>query len=150
MTLADNPHFRPVANWEEAARILGYTPKVPARTAGAELQSLRIYVRDHKLRDVPAEQQSLEARYGEFVFTQVRCSEKEALRQTVEVVYGSDAEKALINGCEARVYELGPEPAPGDIDPRSPAVVVWCEGEMFYLLASDSMKLSELIRIALI
>jgi hypothetical protein len=46
------------------------------------------------------------------------------------------------------VYELGPEPPPDDIDGRSPSVVAWHDGEMFYLLASIEMAADVLVRIA--
>ncbi len=35
-----------------------------------------------------------------------------------------------------------------DIDGRSPSVVTWHDGEMFYLIASDKMSSAELGRIA--
>lgn len=38
--------------------------------------------------------------------------------------------------------------APDDIDGRSPAVVAWHDGEMFFLIASDQMSTAELIAVA--
>ena len=105
-------------------------------------------MRDYKLRELPAEDRTLEAHYGGFVFSQSRPGANEAPRQAIEVSYGSDAREARIVGREARVYELGPETAPDDIDGRSPAVAVWHDGEMFYLIASDQMAVDALIEIA--
>jgi len=49
---------------------------------------------------------------------------------------------------ERKIYELGPEPEPDDIDGRSPAVVVWADGELFCLVASSTMLVQELVKIA--
>jgi hypothetical protein len=38
---------------------------------------------------------------------------------------------------------------PGDIDGRSPAVVVWHDGAMIYLVASGELGANELSRIAM-
>jgi hypothetical protein len=48
-----------------------------------------------------------------------------------------------------RIYELGPEPAPDDIDGRTPAVVTWHDADLFFLVASDTMSSHELVRIAI-
>ena len=42
-----------------------------------------------------------------------------------------------------------PEPAPDDIDGRSPAIVAWHDGELFCLIASDTMSSDQLVRIAI-
>ena len=34
----------------------------------------------------------------------------------------------------ARIYELGPEPGPDDIDGRTPAVVTWHDADLFFLV----------------
>jgi hypothetical protein len=47
------------------------------------------------------------------------------------------------------VYELGPEPAPDDVDGRSPAVVAWHDAELFFLLASSETTADALVTIAL-
>jgi hypothetical protein len=72
----------------------------------------------------------------------------EARRLALHVSYGRDARAERIAGHDARVYELGPEPAPDDIDGRPPSVVVWHDAEMFYLIASDSLAAERLTRIA--
>lgn len=145
-----NPHFQPAADWESARALLTFTPVEPRHTAGLPLQSIAIHVRDHKMRELPIEDRSLEAYYGRFVLSQARKrTTREARRLALEVPYGSEPREALIAGLPARTYELGPEPEPGDIDGRPPAVVVWHDAEMFYLVASDQMQSEELLRIAL-
>ena len=44
--------------------------------------------------------------------------------------------------------ELGPEPPPDDIDGRSSAVIVWHDGDMFYLIASGEMSAGQLMPVA--
>jgi hypothetical protein len=56
--------------------------------------------------------------------------------------------QALVAGHEARFYELGPEVDPDDIDGRSPAVVVWHDDARFYFVASYTLRLDVLTRIA--
>ena len=51
-------------------------------------------------------------------------------------------------GSEGRGYDLGPDVRPGDIDARDPAVVAWCDGELFYLLASGECGADALRAIA--
>ena len=46
------------------------------------------------------------------------------------------------------MYELGPEPPPDDIDGRSPSVVTWQDGDMFYLVASSTLSSDDLVRVA--
>jgi hypothetical protein len=65
------------------------------------------------------------------------------------VSYGRDPREARIAGHEARVYELGPEPEPDDIDGGREAVVVWHDVGMFFLVASREMASDELIEIAI-
>lgn len=145
----DNPHFETAASWDAARAMLTFTPRKPDRTAGHALQALRIHVRDHKMRDLPAADRTLEAHYGAFVFSQSRHSPEETRRLALGVSYGRDPRGARILGRDARLYELGPEPEPGDIDGRSPAVVAWHDAEMFYLIASDTMGSDELFAIAI-
>jgi hypothetical protein len=45
------------------------------------------------------------------------------------------------------IYELGPEPAPDDIDGCSPAIVTWYDADLFFLVASNTSS-DELVRIA--
>jgi hypothetical protein len=122
--MAENPHFASAPSWNAAGEMLTFQPRQPAFTAGRELQSLRIYVRDHKMRDL---------RIGE---------------RSLEVSYGRNLREGAIAGHPARIYELGPEPEPDDLDGRPPAVVTWHDGEMFFLIASGEMPVDELIPIA--
>lgn len=129
--------------------MLAFRPLEPNRLAGLPLQSIRIHVRDHQLRELPVEDRTLEAHFGRFVLSQSRKGPSEARRLALDVSYGRDARETRIAGCAARVYELGPEPAPDDIDGRSPCVVTWHDADMFYLIASGEMSSTDLERIAI-
>lgn len=137
-----------MASWKAARAKLTFRPLEPAYTAGLRLQSIEIHVRDHKLREVPVEQRTVEAHYGGFVLSQARKGVGEARRLALDVSYGRAPHEAQIAGRAARVYERGPEPPPGDIDGRSPAVVTWHDADMFYLIASDELTTGEMLRIA--
>ena len=128
--------------------MLTFQPLEPKRTAGRVLQSIYIHIRDHKLRELSVADRTLEAHYGSFVISQARRSVTEAERLALHVSYGRGGRDGEIAGCAARVYELGPEPLPDDIDGRSPAVVSWHNRDMFYLVASDQMCSDELVTIA--
>jgi hypothetical protein len=128
--------------------MLAFEPLEPEYTAGQRLQSISIHVRDHKLRELTVTDRTAEAHYESFVFSQVRKTADEARRLALSVPYGRDGNDAQVAGCAARMYELGPEVPPGDIDGRSPSVVVWHDGEMLYLIASGEMSAFELSRIA--
>ena len=143
-----NPHFETAASWRAAEGMLTFEPRQPRNTAGLRLQSIRIHVRDHKLRELAAGDRTLEAHYGRFVLSEARKGVDEARRLALAVRYGPDGRNARIAGRAARVYELGPEPAIDDIDGRLPSVVTWHDGEMFYLIASDQMSVDDLIKIA--
>ena len=86
--------------------------------------------------------------YGGFVLSQSRKGASEARRWALSVSYGAEAKSADVAGREGRMYPLGPVPEADDIDPRMPAVVTWCEGEMFYLVASDTLGPDDLLVIA--
>jgi hypothetical protein len=146
--MSDNPHFQTAASWKAARALLVFTPVQPKRTAGQRLMSLRVHIRDHKRRDLPIEARTLEAHYGAFVFTQSRRPPDEARRLALEVSYGRDARLAQIAGRAARIYELGPEPPPDDIDGRRPAVVTWHDGEMFFFIASSEWTSDGLVSVA--
>ena len=75
-------------------------------------------------------------------------SATEAKRLALSTPYGSAAETVWVAGFEGRGYALGPEPDPDDIDGRSPAVIVWSDGVMFCLVASDRLDETVLLRIA--
>lgn len=144
-----NPHFLAVRDWAEAAENLDFTPRPPRDTAGHELESIRLHVVDHKHRDVPRRDRSLEAHYGAFVISQqLAPTAAEARRRALERPYGAQPTAITVAGHEARRYELGPEPAPDDIDGRSPAVVTWADGPLFHLIASGELEADELIRLA--
>jgi hypothetical protein len=142
------PHFTAARSWEEAEASLTFRPVVPKDTAGCALTSLQIHVRDHKGRELPKAGRTLEAHYGRFVLSQSQKGDAEARRLTLDVSYGREPREARIAGHAVRMYEFGAEPPPGDIDGRSPAVVVWHDGAMFYLLASNELGPDELFRIA--
>jgi len=142
-----NAHFETADSWDAASERLSFRPRIPSRTL--RLEALRIFVRDHKLRELPVTERTLEAHYPSFVFTQSQPGAREARRQTVDVSYGREAREASVRGCEARIYAPGPEPAPGDIDPRSPAVVVWHDDGTIFLLASDTLDSDVLVEIAM-
>jgi hypothetical protein len=147
--MTSNAHFETARSWEEARGMVAFQPLEPAHTAGLRLQSIQIHVRDHKRRELPIEDRTLEAHYGGFVLSQSRKGAEEARRLALNVSYGRAVRDARIAGRDARVYELGSEPAPGDIDGRSPAVVTWHDADMFYLIASGEMSADDLVRIAL-
>src|SRR5260221_1405421 len=137
--MRENPHFASVPTWNAAREKLTFQPVEPAFTAGIELHGLRIFVRDHKMRDVAIGERSLEAHYGRFVISQARKGVEEARRLALEVSYGRQPREATISGHAGRIYELGPEPEPDDIDGRPLSVVTWHDGEMFFLIASAQM-----------
>lgn len=146
--MKQNPHFETALSWAEAETLVTFKPLQPSHTGGFTLQSIEIFVRDHKHRKLPVSERSLEAHYDGFVLTQARKGKDEARRLALEVLYGKLPVEAKIAGHEARTYELGPQPDPDDIDPRSPAVVVWHDAEMLLLIASDRLPADTLMRIA--
>ncbi len=146
--LPSNPHFLPVASWRDAASAVDFEPRVPADTLGHELQMLQIHVMDHRRRELPRRERSLEAYYEAFVFTQARRGRDEARRLALETSYGQTVEETTVRGHPARRYELGAEVPPDDTDGRPPSVVVWADGEMFYLVASGELPVADLERIA--
>lgn len=128
--------------------MLAFEPLTPKRPAGHRLRSLSIHVRDHKRRELPIADRSLEAHFDGFVLSQSHKGAAEAEHQALLVSYGRDPREALICGHPGRVYELGPEPLPDDPDGRMPAVVVWHDRGMFYLLASERLSSAALIEVA--
>jgi hypothetical protein len=144
-----NPHFISAESWEAAADELTFIPVEPAHTAGHSLQSISIHVRDHRMRELPIGDRSFEAHFGAFVVSQQQApDEHEARRRAVEQSYGLEPREGVIAGHAARMYELGPETPPDDPDGRSPAVVVWADGDVFHLIASGQLAVAELVRIA--
>jgi len=145
---ADNPHFEAAESWEPAAAEVAFIPRQPQYTGGHARRSIRIHVRDHKLRLLPVSERTLEAHYGAFVLSQARSGRVEAERRTLEVSYGRESKEATISGRPGRIYELGPDPGPDDIDGRNPAVVTWHDDEMHYMVASAELSAGTLLRIA--
>ena len=147
--MARNDHFETAADWAAAAKLVDFEPRRPAFTAGCDLESLAVHVMDHRKRRLPVGARSLEAHYGGFVIDQKRAaSANDAKRLALSTRYGSTAGTVRVAGNEGRSYPLGPEPDPDDIDGRSPAVVVWSDGAMFYLVASEGLDEAALLRIA--
>jgi hypothetical protein len=147
--LTSTPYFTAVATWSDAERLLTFVPLQPHDTAGFQLESLRIHVRDHSERALPIGDRTLEAHYGGFVLSQARRGGAEARRLALDVSYGPAPRDARIRRHEARIYELGPEVPPDDIDGRSPAVVTWHDGDMFFMVASGRLTADVLMRVAL-
>lgn len=146
--MPENPHFASAASWDAAGEMLTFLPFQPAFTAGHELRSLRIHVRDHKMRELPIGERSLEVHYTQFVISQSRKGAEEARRLALDVSYGREPQDGAIAGHAARMYELGPEPEPDDLDGRMPSVVTWHDAEMFFLIASGELPVADLIPIA--
>ena len=71
-------HFQTAHSWSAARLMLSFDPLKPEYTAGLRLQSLRVHVCDHKLRELPIGDRTLEAYYGHFVFSQARKGVAEA------------------------------------------------------------------------
>lgn len=143
-----NSPFETATSWKAARELVRFEPRVPDDTAGQKLRSLRIHVRDHKLREIELKDRTLEAHYSDFVVSQAQPGKAEARRLALDVKYGRGAREGRVAGRTARIYELGPEPATDDIDGRSPAVVTWHDEDMFYLIASTGMAAADLERIA--
>jgi hypothetical protein len=143
-----NLYFETATSWQAARAMLAFQPVEPRYTAGLSLRSIRIHVRDHKQRELAIGDRTLEAHYGGFVLSESRKGVAEARRLALDVSYGPDPREARIAGHPARTYQLGPEPPPGDIDGRSPAVVTWHDGEMFFLIASYEMASEALLPVA--
>jgi hypothetical protein len=129
--------------------MLKFRPLEPRHTAGLRLQSIEIHVCDHKQRKLSVGDRTLEAHYGSFVLSQAWKGADEARRLALVVSYGRAGRDARIAGRAARVYELGPEPGPDDIDGRSPSVVAWHDVDMFLMIASGELSLDELVKIAI-
>jgi hypothetical protein len=143
-----NPHFERLENWDAAQPWMGFAPRLPRNTLGRALESLSVFVRNHRMREVELHERTLEAYYGAFSFSQSRPGVAAARRGVVETSYGQGPRSEHVNGCEARSYPLGPEPPPGHPDPRMPAVVVWFEHDRFFLVASESLDVETLLAVA--
>ena len=140
-------HFRTVDSWNDAAELLDFIPRPLPPIEGRPLLKLEVYVRDLK-RDLPVSERILEARYRGLAFAQSQKERGEARRLALDVAFGQNPRAVTIGGNEGRMYELGPEVPPDDIDGRSDSVVAWADDRMFYLLASGDMMLAELVPVA--
>ena len=132
-----NPCFVTAETWADAAALVEFEPVVPPVHWAGPPQCLRVHVADHKRRDLPIRDRSVEAFYAGLVFTQSHKARHEAHRLVFETDYGSCPRRLSVAGHPARAFELGPEVAVDDIDGRAPAVVVWHRDGLFCLLASD-------------
>jgi hypothetical protein len=112
------------------------------------LRSIKIHMRNHRLRKLPTADRTLEAIYDRFAFSQAKKTLQEARRLAIDVSYGPAGRAMQIAGHDARIYDLGPEVAPDDIDGRSPAIVTWHDGAMFYLIASYELCCETLVEVA--
>lgn len=146
--MSRNLHFQKLRTWKEAKKWVSFKPVEPKYTNKLKLQSIEIFVRDHKQRDLPIGERSLEAHYGDFVLSQTQGPEAQARRLALDTGYGREPRAILIASHEARVYERGPEHEADDIDPSMLAVVLWHDAGMFFLVASDKLSTATLIRIA--
>jgi len=106
--------------------------------------AFRIHVKDHRNREVPP---TLEVDFNGFVLSQAERDPAEAARLTGRR-YGPDSRVLSVGGHEGLLYELGPEPDPDDVDPRSPAVLTWADGRRFLFLSSDRHDAADLLEIA--
>ena len=104
--------------------MVAFRPLEPSHTAGFRLQSIRIHVRDHKLRELAIEDRTLEAHYGGFVLSQSKKGASEARRLALDVSYGQAAREGRIAGpaaLDARACTgADREPRLGDIDGAQP------------------------------
>ncbi len=149
---SSSPSFVAVADWREGGALIELEPFEPRDTLGLTLHGLRVFVRDHKQREVPLEQRELAADYGEgerrLVVTQARPGPAEARRKALDVRYGASPQPCTVAGREGRIYPLGPPVPDDDIDGRAPAVVVWCDEARLCLVASPCFEAGVLHRVA--
>ena len=133
---------------EEARQNLTFEPRLPRSTGGRPLESVRILVRDHKERELALGDRTLELQYAGFGFSQQRKGVEGARTAAMETKYGPAPRPADVAGHAGRMVDLGPEVPADDIDGRTPAVVTWVDGEMFFLMFSYEVSAEELLVIA--
>jgi uncharacterized protein len=141
------PAFVVVDSWDAAAALVTFVPRVPRDVGQRRLRGLRVFVRDHRGRAGPAADRSLEAQFDGVVLSQSRHAPAEARRRVAETPYGQHGRPIVVAGREGRAYPRGPDVPPDDPDGRSPCVVVWADGEMMFLLASQEAPVEELCRV---
>jgi hypothetical protein len=136
------------ANLAEARKHLSFEPRVPRSTGGRALEGVRIFVRDHKKRELAIDHRTLELRYAGFGFSQARKGVDGARRAALETRYGPSPRPAEVAGHSGRMFDLGPPVPEDDIDGRSPAVVAWADEDMLFFLSSSEISADELLVIA--
>ncbi|ANM30067.1 hypothetical protein ABI59_11540 [Acidobacteria bacterium Mor1] len=148
------PSFAPVSSWEEGADLIGFIPRTPRETLGFPVDSMHVFVRDHKQREVPVSERSLEVYYRlkndgpGFVLSQSCPGTPEAERRAFQRSYGQDGRPTRVAGKPARLYPLGPPVAEDDVDGRPPAVIVWQDDDRLMLIASSTLEVDQLQRVA--
>jgi hypothetical protein len=145
--MATNVHFAQATSWVEAQELVPFDLLTPDFGLGGPT-SISVFVRDHRMRDVPLRERSVEAWFADFVFSQTSREPDEARRLALDVSYGGVARVGSVGPCPATMYDLGPDVPDDDPDGRSPAVVTWHEGEKFYLMASHVLPCADLVRMA--
>ena len=143
-----NPPFPAVQSIDAAEALLTFRPSVPVFTDGCELDSIAVFVMDHRRREVPVERRTVELSYGRFVVSQQGTVPEEARRLAFDTSYGRGPIEVQLPGGPGRAYELGPEVPPDDVDGREPAVVVWASSDRFHLVVSAEVELDVLLRVA--
>src|SRR5215468_2842005 len=102
--MTNNAHFETASSWKAARATVTFQPREPGYTAGLRRHSIRIHVRDHKLRELSINDRTLEAHYGGFVLSQARKGTDEARRLALDVRYGSAGQEGQKPVCTT---ELG-------------------------------------------
>lgn len=141
------PPFEVVDSWAAAAALVVFRPRAPRDTGGASVRERRVFVRDHRGRELPAAARTLDTDYGTWAFSQSQHTIDEARRLVFERSYGAASTPVTLASGPGRAYASGPAPAPGDADGQLPAVVVWHDGPMFYCVSSAVLPLDRLIAI---
>jgi hypothetical protein len=57
--MTNNAHFKTASSWKAARAKLTFQPREPRYTAGLRRHSIRIHVRDHKLRELSINDRTL-------------------------------------------------------------------------------------------
>ena len=109
--MTGNPHFETAPSWKAARTMLAFQPLEPKYTAGHRLQSIRIHVRDHRLRALAVADRTLEAHYGAFVFSQARKGREEARHLALAVAIDKHGDAVVAY----RELDSYPFPAEGSI-----------------------------------
>jgi hypothetical protein len=142
-----SPAFVVVDSWDAAAALLPFAPRVPRDAGGRALQGLRVLVCDHRRRDLAPARRSVEAHFSSVVLSQSQHALDDAKRRALDVAYGQNGYAVAIAGREGRAYPRDPDALPGDLDGPGPAVVVWADADMLFLLASHDATIDGLCRI---